>query len=206
MGKLKIRKVPSIGRMTELILNNLGIVTCKDGLDKAAEILIAYYTKTSTREFLLRSFLGLARTTHYEEDKDRKSISRSHTFKGISKLEDFRSKLVLLSKELAADMERKDGVAGDLITVVFKTTKFELVNKTDRLNTYIWHESEIQHHALRILSENWPFAPVRLLGIRMANLREVGDVKSDRKLGDYFKSTDKQEIKSANDREFEKLR
>ena len=129
--------------MTELILNNLGIVTCKDGLDKAAEILIAYYTKTSTREFLLRSFLGLARTMHYEEDKDRKSISRSHTFKGISKLEDFRAKLSLLSKELAADMERKDGVAGDYITIVFKTTKFELVNKTDRLNTYIWHESEI---------------------------------------------------------------
>ena len=28
MGKLDIRKIPGIGRMTELILNNLGVKTC----------------------------------------------------------------------------------------------------------------------------------------------------------------------------------
>jgi len=42
MQKLPVRKVPGIGRMTELVLNNLGIVTCQDIVQKAAELAIAY--------------------------------------------------------------------------------------------------------------------------------------------------------------------
>ena len=47
MSGLSIRKIPGIGRMTELILNELGVTTCQDVVEKATEISIAFRESTA---------------------------------------------------------------------------------------------------------------------------------------------------------------
>lgn len=68
MSKLSVRKIPGIGRMTELTLASLNIYTCKDIMDKAIEILIAFNERTS--RWLFKSALGIARYEHDEDDDD----------------------------------------------------------------------------------------------------------------------------------------
>ena len=179
MDALPIRKVPYIGRMIELTLNNLGVNTCKDGIHMAAELMVAYETKKVNKEFLLRSFLGLGRTTHEEEEFQRKSMSVNRTFGRVVKHEEFRAKLIIFAKMLADDLASKN-FCGDKISVCFKTTKFEVINVNKNLNTFIWTEEDIRKQALKILDEKWPIEPCRLLGIRLTNLRLVSDVKKDR--------------------------
>ena len=52
MLSLQIRKVPGVGKINEQILTGLGIITCKQVLEKATEIFINF-TENSV-EFLLR--------------------------------------------------------------------------------------------------------------------------------------------------------
>lgn len=82
MTKMSVRKIPFIGRMTELILSELSIFTCSDVLEKAAEITISFSERTSS--FLIESALGVARNCHTEDEDDtQKSISISSTFRPI---------------------------------------------------------------------------------------------------------------------------
>lgn len=87
MRKLSVRKIPGIGRMTELVLASLDVYSCEDVLNKAVEIQICFSEKTSY--FLLRAALGISRNYHEEEDEDacQKSISTSSTFRPIATLE-----------------------------------------------------------------------------------------------------------------------
>jgi len=84
MKDLSVRKIPGIGRMTELILAAMDIYKCSDILAKAVEVSIAFTEKTSY--FLIRAALGVARCMHEGDDDDgiQKSISVSSTFKPIA--------------------------------------------------------------------------------------------------------------------------
>jgi DNA polymerase kappa len=68
MSNLSVRKIPGIGRMTELVLGSLDIYTCADILKKAVEILISFSERTT--HFLFRAALGISRNYHEEEDED----------------------------------------------------------------------------------------------------------------------------------------
>ena len=68
METLPIRKIPSIGGMTETTLKELGIETGSDIVDRAADIMIAYSTYPKTHEFLIKRGLGIARDQHHEEE------------------------------------------------------------------------------------------------------------------------------------------
>ena len=86
---LSVRKIPGIGRMTELVLASLDIYKCQDILDKSTEILISFSERQSY--FLFRAAVGIARNYHEEEDEDgcQKSISCRETSKPLSTLEQF---------------------------------------------------------------------------------------------------------------------
>lgn len=68
MKGMSVRKIPGIGRMTELVLASLGIYTCQDVLDKAVEIYLSFSERTS--HFLLRCAMGISRNYHEEDDED----------------------------------------------------------------------------------------------------------------------------------------
>ena len=68
MKTLSVRKIPGIGRMTELTLASLEVFTCADILEKACEIYVSFSERTS--HFLFRAALGISRNFHEEDDDD----------------------------------------------------------------------------------------------------------------------------------------
>jgi len=158
MKKLSVRKIPGIGRMTELVLASLDIYNCADILDKAVEIFICFSERTS--HFLFRAALGISRNFHEEEDEDacQKSISVSSTFRPLSTLEQFKEKISELCEELAERIDKRK-VAGMTITLELKSTKFEVVQKSMSLKTHIWVAEDLQRYCYQLLETVWPVSP-----------------------------------------------
>ena len=77
LSKLPVRKIPSVGGMTETTLKELGIETGKDLLDHAPDIIVAYNNHPKMHEFLIRRSLGIAHDRHTDEESERKGISIS---------------------------------------------------------------------------------------------------------------------------------
>ena len=104
MANMDVRKIPGIGRMTELTLSGLQVRKCKDVLDKAPEIMISF--KENTAQFLLKCALGISRTFHEECDDEalQKSISTSSTFKPVRTKDQFIAKITELCDDLAMRM------------------------------------------------------------------------------------------------------
>lgn len=101
MGDLSVRKIPGIGRMTELELSAMDIFKCKDILEKAVEIFISFTERSSG--FLIKCALGIARNIHEEDDDDgiQKSISHSETFKPVYTIAEFKDKIKEVCETLA---------------------------------------------------------------------------------------------------------
>ena len=73
------------------------------------------------------------------------------------------------------------------------------------LNSFIWSKEDLKKYALQILDQAWPLEPLRLLGIRMSNLRSIADIKKDKSLNDFFttklsKEEREEEIKKNNEK------
>ncbi len=66
------------------------------------------------------------------------------------------------------------------------------------LKNYIWTSEELKTYAFQILETVWPvshnlfyvvqFDKVRLLGVKLSNLKNQAEVKKDKHLTDFFKS------------------
>jgi DNA polymerase kappa len=170
MKNLSVRKIPGIGRMTELILGSLGIYNCADVLEKAVEIFLSFSEKTSS--FLFRAALGISRNHHEEDDEDacQKSISVSSTFRPLVTLEQFRDKISELSEELSERIDKRK-VAGITVTLELKSVKFEVVQKSMTVKSYIWLAEDIARYCHQILDTIWPYDKVRLIGVKLSNLR-----------------------------------
>lgn len=106
MSVMSVRKIPGIGRMTELVLQSLDVYTCQDVLDKALEITISFSERTAT--FLIWAALGISRNFHEEEDEDacQKSISISSTFRPVHTMPQFKEKITELCEELSERMDK----------------------------------------------------------------------------------------------------
>lgn len=55
------------------------------------------------------------------------------------------------------------------------------------LHSYIWNYEELFKFSMQILDSNWPLEPMRLVGIKMSNLKSVAEVKKDKSLTEFFK-------------------
>lgn len=155
MDKLSVRKIPGIGRMTELVLGSLDIYTCADILNKSVDIFISFSERTS--HFLFRAALGISRNFHEEEDEDacQKSISVSSTFRPLSTLEQFKEKIAELCEQLAERIDKRK-IAGITVTLELKSTKFEIVQKSMTVKTHIWLAEDLQRYCYQILDTVWP--------------------------------------------------
>jgi len=126
MAELPVRKLPGVGKVNEMILGGLNIFTCKDLLDKAAEIYINFTEKAF--DFLVRSALGVSGNIH-EKQEIKKSLSVCHSFSPIESEAEIRSKVDSLVAELAAKCE-KERLEGRTITFEYKNSKFQITQKS----------------------------------------------------------------------------
>lgn len=128
MAELGIRKVPSVGRVAESELNELGVYKCRDVFDRLTEIYLGFGERST--EFFIKAALGISRNEHEDDDSGglKKSISISETFKPIKEKHEFEMKI----EQLAEGLERKlkqEITMGKTVTLGFTDTKYEYREK-----------------------------------------------------------------------------
>lgn len=110
------------------------------------------------------------------------SISTSTTFKTITTKEQFVEKLREIAEELAERVEHKE-MAGRTLTLELKNTKFEIKNRGVTQKNYISTKEELFKAGREILEMLWPHEPVRLMGLKLSNLKDKEAVVEEEKSG-----------------------
>ena len=192
LANKNIRKIPFIGNTTEQLLRGLGIETCADILNRLVDIHLVF--TENAFDFLATSALGISRCVH-EVREERKSMSVSRTFKAIAKQVDMEKKIAELAEMLADDLQDEKKLTKHL-TLIIKTAKFKQTQKAIMLDRYVGDKDNIANFCIKLLREQWPVEPVRLLGISAKNLINERDYSSA--IEKYFKPVTKKKLDDAN--------
>lgn len=184
---LPIRKVPGIGKVTEKMLQALGVTTCTDLYQQRA-LLSLLFSEISWHNFLNIS-LGLG-STHIEKDGERKSMSTERTFSEISSAEEQYELCRELCKDLAEDLH-KNGLKGRTVTLKLKNVKFEVKTRASTVSHTVCTEGEIFCVAKDILkAEIEAVSPeplrLRLMGVRVSGFTSEEDKKHQKSITSFL--------------------
>ncbi|XP_052099685.1 DNA polymerase kappa-like [Mytilus californianus] len=168
---LPTRKISGIGKVSETMLNALGVYTCKDLYEQRA-LLYHLYSPISFNYFM-RICLGIG-STFVERDSERKSISTERTFNEISKPVELYAKCEELSEALSEDLKDEE-LKGKTVSIKIKTVEFEVKTRAHTLKDYTSDSDLIYAAAKELLRvEIQAVAPnplrLRLMGVRMSSL------------------------------------
>ncbi|KAK3607913.1 hypothetical protein CHS0354_036739 [Potamilus streckersoni] len=168
---LPIRKISGIGKVSEKMLNSIGVHTCTDLFNQRA-LLYHLYSPISFNYFM-RISIGMGSTT-VERDSGRKSISTERTFRELSKPSDLYDLCRELCQALSEDLH-EEGLKGKTVGIKLKTVAFEVKTRAFTLAHHT-SDSEVIYEAARGLlkTEIQSCAPqplrLRLMGVRISSL------------------------------------
>ncbi|XP_041854448.1 DNA polymerase kappa [Melanotaenia boesemani] len=173
---LPVRKISGIGKVSEKMLNALGISTCHH-LGQQMALLLLLFSETSCHHFMQVS-LGLS-STHIPRHEERKSMSTERTFKELSKTEEQLSLCREICEDLAEDM-KKEGLKGKTVTLKLKNVNFEVKTRAQTLPYAVATMEEIFAVAKDLLKmeiENESPQPLRLrlMGVRVSAFSSLDD-------------------------------
>ncbi|XP_039660232.1 DNA polymerase kappa [Perca fluviatilis] len=176
--KLPVRKVSGIGKVSEKMLNALGISSCSH-LGQQMELLSLLFSETAWHH-LLQVSLGLG-STFIPRHEERKSMSTERTFKELSKVEEQLSLCRELCEDLAEDM-KKEGLKGKTVTLKLKNVNFEVKTRALTLPYAVATVDEIFAVAKDLLKteiDNESPQPLRLrlMGVRISAFVSLDDKK-----------------------------
>ncbi|XP_045156541.2 DNA polymerase kappa-like [Mercenaria mercenaria] len=168
---LPTRKISGIGKVSEAMLNAVGVYTCTDLYEKRG-LLYHLYSQISFNYFM-RICLGIGSTT-VERDSERKSMSTERTFSEISRPADLYQKCEELCENLSEDL-KSEQLKGKTVSIKIKTVKFEVRTRAHTVRDYTNDYTDIVQSARELLKteiQNCAPQPVRLrlMGVRMSNL------------------------------------
>ncbi|KAL7411171.1 hypothetical protein BDY24DRAFT_396835 [Mrakia frigida] len=165
---LKIRKVPGIGKVSERILESLGIITCGDIFTHRGVLHLLDYGVTD----LLRSALGCC-SNNVEPGKrsDRKSVGVESTFRDMTKREDLVKKLEEIADELTEHLTSLRFV-GRTLQFKYKTHEYKPFTRNKTISGEFRGKEEILRVGLALLEKELPLR-IRLMGLRVMNLRDL---------------------------------
>jgi DNA polymerase kappa len=194
--ELPVRKVPGIGKASELLLaEGFNIKTCQDLWDQRYVLkkcmtpaLCDFYLRvpiactsgsegestsgTSSSSSKAPGFFGFVDSQVDEESYERKSISIERTFRAIGHERDLRDKLRLLCDSLAEEISNKN-CFGRTLTLKLKTDEFEVRTRGETLKTLFGGKQITGQFLYRIteplLRQELPIK-ARLMGLRISNL------------------------------------
>ncbi|WAR00599.1 POLK-like protein [Mya arenaria] len=175
---LPTRKISGIGKVSEAMLNALGVCKCRDLYERRG-LLYHLYSPISFNYFM-RICLGIGSTT-VERDGERKSISTERTFSELSRPEDLYLKCEELCCCLADDL-KEEQLKGKTVSIKIKTVKFEVKTRAHTLPDYTNDAADVIKAATALLkTEIQNAAPqplrLRLMGVRMSNLLHESQCK-----------------------------
>ncbi|CDW83427.1 dna polymerase iv kappa [Stylonychia lemnae] len=184
MDNLPIKKLQGIGKVTEMIMNGLGIFTCKDIVTKGREIYINF--TENVFDFLVKSALGIGKNLHDEQTQIKKSLSVAESFKTITIYEELKNKVIQLAKDLAQKCVTEQ-LLGRTLTMEYKTKN--LINKQKYTSNiqpyrsftssiYTDTEEELINISLKLFHQVWPCDGMRMIGLKLINLmhKETGQI------------------------------
>ncbi|XP_037632860.1 DNA polymerase kappa [Sebastes umbrosus] len=174
---LPVRKVSGIGKVSEKMLNALGISSCSH-FGQQMELLSLLFSETAWHHFMQVS-LGLG-STHLSRHEERKSMSTERTFKELSKVEEQLSFCRELCEDLAEDV-KKEGLKGKTVTLKLKNVNFEVKTRALTLPYGVATVDEIFAVAKDLLKTEIDNESPQPLRLRLMGVRISAFVSSDDK-------------------------
>jgi len=175
VGKLPIRKWPFIGKVQEKALNSLGVFNIKDLFEFRGKALLTASSEGSF-QYYMEAFLGIGRNRICGKDGERKSISTETTFSTMIDKNEMFDMLEKLCKDLSDDCSEK-GFSGKTVTLKLKKDDFKVISRSTSLG-YTIHESDKLIKVISPLLSNEiqknPGMAIRLMGVRISHLEEIG--------------------------------
>ncbi|CAO3613722.1 unnamed protein product [Cunninghamella blakesleeana] len=186
---LSLRKVSGVGRVTERVLQSLGVNTCGDIYHQRA--LLHKLLSPISFKFMIKCYLGIG-STFLNNESERKSISVERTFSPISNKQDLYNKVDELSKLLEDDLS-KYNLKGKTVGIKLKLDTFVVRARAKTFPNYISNSKDISRIVKKLLDNELPIS-IRLMGIRMSTLKPKA--KDDYGVKRYFTTIkDDNEIK-----------
>ncbi|KAJ7497255.1 DNA/RNA polymerase [Mycena latifolia] len=170
MRELPIRRVPGIGRVSERLLESIGIKTCGDIFTHRATLSLM--DKQFGLMHLLRTHLGIAsNSVEPPQREERKSIGAERTFQPLGDKQKILEKLEEVCAELESDMEETQWT-GRTITLKYKLDTFEVFTRAKSSNRWISKKEDLFAVGQELLLPELPLT-IRLIGLRVTKLKDL---------------------------------
>ncbi len=173
---LSVRKLWGVGPKTEAYLKEMGIQTIRDLASLSLEKLTEEFGE-SYGNYLYEASRGIDESplvTHWEP----KSMSRETTFqRDVDNWQVIARALAELTKEVVTDM-REEGYQGRTVTLKLRFNNFKTYTRAKTLEQFSDSEEEIRRAVFDCLRRVELTRKVRLIGVRVSNLRKVSEAMS----------------------------
>jgi DNA polymerase-4 len=170
---LSVRKLWGVGPKTEAYLKEMGIQTIGNLASLSLGRLIEEFGQ-SYGNYLYESSRGIDESplvTHWEP----KSISRETTFqRDVDNWQVIAKTLAELTKEVVVSM-KEEGYQGRTVTVKIRFNDFKTYTRAKTLGEFADSLEEIRRAAFDCLGRFELKKKVRLIGVRVSNLKKVGE-------------------------------
>jgi DNA polymerase-4 len=174
LDTVPIKELCGIGRQTERVLTSFGIRTCGDLGRFPVAILRKRFGIVGERLHFMGLGVDDAPVVPEEEAAEVKSVGHSTTLPhDLSDPDAIRRQLLQLS-EMVGRRARRYGVAGKTVTLTIRYADFTTFSRQASAGQYISESAAIYAAAAAILDGLDLLQPVRLLGVRITNLRYHG--------------------------------
>ncbi|GFO66586.1 DNA polymerase IV [Geomonas limicola] len=172
MERIPIRDLCGIGAKTGKQLSALGIKTCGELGRFPVEILKRKFGVVGVRLQQMGRGIDDAPVVPEEEAEEVKTVGHSTTLdRDISDPGEIRMYLLQLS-EMVGRRARRYQVAGKTVTVTVRYPDFTTFSRQESHPAHTNNSDEIYQAALKILEGIELEQPIRLLGVRLSNLRQ----------------------------------
>ena len=168
MWPLPIEELFMVGKQTSKKLRELDINTIGDLANKDIEFLTRYFKNQAIQ--LKNSANGIDEAkVEYQESKNQ-SISVTETLpKDVEDIEEFREILFRQTAEVSRELRDKEKYC-NVVAIIFKNSHFENYSRQIKLNNPTDKTEIIYDTVLELLESSWRKDPIRLIGIRLADL------------------------------------
>jgi DNA polymerase IV len=172
LERVPIKDLCGIGAKMNQHLTNFGIKTCGELGRFPVDILKRKFGVTGEKLHYMGLGVDDSPVIPDEEAEGVKSVGHSTTLdKDVSELVDIQMILLQLS-EMVGRRARRYQVAGKTVTLTVRYPDFTTFSKQESRVTHTNNSEEIYLAALKILNSIELTQPIRLLGVKISNLRQ----------------------------------
>ncbi len=166
---LPVEKIPGVGKKALPKLRSFGIVYAADLRRYPREF---WKERFGERGPVLYDKGAGIDPTPVTEGGAMKSSSAENTFgEDVSDIHTLKTLLLKQSERIAADI-RRNGLKGRTVTLKIKFPDFRQITRSRTLDSRTSHAGTIYKTGCKLLDEELPLGPVRLIGIGISNFEE----------------------------------